>query len=132
MYSVLGDSEAQEKIRSKTPNLDHCRILKEQPNGCLSYRDPNTGKIGICPNNPYLGQQKAIVDKYKAAYGDIQKKQSLGFYLLNFPTYILFSPNFLQASIKRLIDKFKLDLEQDNLAAKIVNPIIEMVNKMYS
>jgi len=57
---VLGDADAQAKIRKDNPDKSHCYLLRDHAFACCSLPFDISGSLGefkaggICPNNPYV------------------------------------------------------------------------------
>jgi len=72
IYSVLGNREAQDRIRDANPGVKHCHLLiKNSPSYCTS-----------CPNNPYLNTALAGKIKHVEEYGPLAQ-EILGLYSLS-------------------------------------------------
>ena len=78
MYAVLGNFEAQEKIRKAHPKGRHCFLLKDHSPGfceCLTYEikdfEGQVFPVGSrCPNNPFT--RTDVYDALREAPDDLE------------------------------------------------------------
>ncbi len=72
LYRVLGDREAQDAIRAKSPRAKHCPFLLESPDACENLPERYHEKAGgaVCPNNPY--GKPDLVRLFEAAEHDAE------------------------------------------------------------
>lgn len=63
MFAALGDTQQQERIRRDNPDKSHCYLLKESPTACteLPRAFDEIPQGSVCPNNPYLRFQAALL-----------------------------------------------------------------------
>lgn len=62
MFAALGDQQKQEEIRKATPELSHCKFLRESSTACaeLPRQIEHVPAGTICPNNPFAQDQRIV------------------------------------------------------------------------
>lgn len=128
LIEVLGDRDAQDKIREANPMVDHCKMLKRNPNACLDFE--RTG--AVCPNHPFLGQRAKDVQRLQEKYGDIQTKKALANLFLR---YIGVEPNLsmcvYQFVLISTVAAYYKNVMAENQSVLIYNRMADLVNGMF-